>query len=74
MNIEAVLTRADVIWFDDMVKGMRVVKSRNAEAPLTKNEQAMICLMWAAQGVQIPIIFYTDMKGDKDGNKKMYKL
>lgn len=57
VNVEAILERADVEWFDDQVLFSRRVISRNPDAPLTDSEKDMLRRMWEAQGCRLLIIF-----------------
>ena len=62
-NIEAILERADVEWFDDPITFRRRVISRNPKAPLTELEQAKLVRMWEAQGCKLHVSF--EVEGGK---------
>lgn len=56
-DIEAILTRADAMWQDDIMNFRRIVISQNIHAPLTTDEQNLIRNMWVSQGIRGDIIF-----------------
>ena len=58
LSVESILERADVRWYDNMIQGMRVVTSQNANAPLTHKEEEMLKRMWRNQGFNGDIIFF----------------
>ncbi len=55
--IVKILERADVVWYDDMLDGSRVVKSKNVDSPLTDEEKEMLKRMWEAQGLKLKVVF-----------------
>lgn len=57
MDIEKVLERADVHWYDDPITQTRIVTSRNVNAPLTEEEQKTISRMWAIRFLPFKLEF-----------------
>ena len=57
INLDDILDRADVEWYDDPFTFTRKVISRNPDAPLTDSEKDMLRRMWINQGLNYNVIF-----------------